>query len=113
MRTTFRKTADGELVSAIRSRGEAHDLTVGMPVLFTRPYATQYGVIPSGAKGFIDYVDDSGLVEVLMEGIEPALVHWNNTLVLVPFTCEDLSVCLRLPQRTNAPVTLSIEGAHK
>lgn len=98
MRTTFLIATTKELVSAVRPRLEPHVLTVGTKVYLVKPYITEWGEVPAGAKGFVAYVDDyDGSIDVLMEGIEPALYHWQNTLVLSPYTCEDLVTCIRLP----------------
>lgn len=116
MRTTFVITSSKELVSAVRPRLEPHALTIGTQVVLRHPYLTEYGIVPQGAKGFIEYIDEaSGRVEVLMEGMEPALFHWGNTLVLSPFTCEDLLACIRLPIDNPSPpdTSQSSEGEHE
>lgn len=104
MRTTFVITATRELVSAIRPRLEPHKLSVGTLIVLSQPYATEHGTVPKGAKGFVDRLHEAdGTIEILMEGIEPALWHWNNVLVLSPFTCEDLVACLSLPVDKKLP----------
>jgi hypothetical protein len=104
MRTTFVITPTHELVSAVRSQQEPHALTVGTRIVLATAYVTEYGAVPAGAKGFVEYVDDySGTIEVLMEGIEPALFHWHNTMVMTPFTCEDIVACIRLPVDKQLP----------
>jgi hypothetical protein len=66
-----------------------------MPVALTGPYKTGVGELPAGAKGFVSFIDaDLGTVWILMEGIEPALVHWDNMLVVVPYDTEDLLAVL-------------------
>jgi hypothetical protein len=104
MRTTFVISANRELVSAVRPRMEPHALSVGTRIVLSQPYATDWGFVPKGAKGFVDHLHEAdGTVEVLMEGIEPALFHWNNTLVLSPYTCEDLVACVKLPVDKKLP----------
>jgi hypothetical protein len=106
MRATFKITANHELVSAVRSKGEPHTLTVGMRVWLVSPYETEHGTIPAGCKGFVEHVDEyDGTTWVLMEGMEPALFHWDNRLVLSPYTCEDLVACIRLPVDKRVPVS--------
>jgi hypothetical protein len=105
MRTTFLVTPTRELVSAVRPKGAPHMLTVGTALYLSQPYATEYGVVPAGAKGFIEFLDqDDGTIWLLMEGIEPALFHWDNRLVLSPFTCEDLVACVKLPVDKRVPM---------
>lgn len=105
MRTTFIITDHQELVSALRSRVEPHQLSVGAAIVMATAYETPFGIIPVGAKGFIIYVDqESGNVEVLMEGAEPAIYPWKNKLVLSPFTCEDLVVCTKLSVDNKPPL---------
>lgn len=98
MRTTFLITPSRELVSAIRTKGEVHALTVGTKVVFVRPFATDNGIVPAGTKGIVEFVaEEDGTTWVLIEGIEPALFHWDNRVVLAPFSCEELVSCLKLP----------------
>lgn len=60
-------------------------------MVFLKCYTTPLGVVAAGAKGFVKIVDETdGSLEILMEGLEPALVLWNNTLVLMPYDTEDL-----------------------
>jgi hypothetical protein len=119
MRTTFNISSSLELVSAVRPKGQPHALTVGTKLVLVHPYETEYGQVPAGAKALVEMVDDyDGTVWLLMEGIEPALFHWDNRLVLSPFTCEDLVACIKLPvdkqvpdEQLSVPVR-NIEGTH-
>lgn len=55
------------------------------------PYTTELGVLPAGSKGFVNYIrETTGEVGILMEGMEPALVHWDNMLIIMPYDTEDL-----------------------
>lgn len=66
-------------------------IAVGTPVVTTAPYTTELGVLPAGSKGFVSYVrDDTGETGILMEGMAPALVHWDNMLIIMPYGTEDL-----------------------
>jgi hypothetical protein len=105
MRTTFVITDEHQLRSAIRPRVEPHQLTTGARIVMASSFETPYGTVPAGTKGFICRVDEEdGTVEALMEGAEPALWAWNNTLVLSPFTCEDLLVCTKLSVDKTPPM---------
>jgi hypothetical protein len=97
MRNTFTLNDTNHLQSAIRRRKEPHVLTVGSKLVLRAGYRTPHGMVPAGAVGFVDHVDEeSGAVWILMEGIEPALFHWDNTLIIVPYDTEDLVDCLEV-----------------
>lgn len=97
MRTTFTLTPDGHLQSAIRRKLQPHTLTVGSKLTLISPYRTPYGEVEAGAVGFVEHVDEpSGATWILMEGIEPALFHWDNTFIIVPYDTEDLLACLEV-----------------
>jgi hypothetical protein len=97
MRPTFIVLSNGELVSAIRKKGEQHALRVGLRLELAYPYETDYGIVPAGARGLIKAVDEEdGTVWILMEGMEPALFHWDNMLVISPHQTDDLVACIRL-----------------
>jgi hypothetical protein len=99
MRITFQLDENGQAQSAIRSKQLPHDIKVGDPVITTAPYETEKGLLPEGAKGFVKYIDETtGEWGVLMEGLEPALVHWDNMLVLVPYDTDDLLAVLSFPR---------------
>jgi hypothetical protein len=96
MRTTFIIDDNNHAQSDIRSKQAPHTIAVGTPVVTSAPYETERGILPAGAKGFVIYVDEtSGELGILMEGLEPALVHWDNTLIIVPYDTEDLLAVLR------------------
>jgi hypothetical protein len=96
MRTTFIVDDNNRAQSDIRSKGVPHTIAVGTPVVTAAPYETERGTLAAGAKGFVKYIDEtSGEVGILMEGLEPALVHWDNTLIIVPYDTEDLLAVLR------------------
>lgn len=103
MRTTFALDDDNHAQSSIRSKGLPHDIKIGTPVILTGPYRTAQGEVPEGAKGFVSFVDeDMGAIWILMEGQEPALIYWDNTLVLVPFDTEDLLAVVAFKRRPSA-----------
>lgn len=103
MKTTFVSTPRGQLVSAIRPKEHPHELEVGTPLVLHQPYPTQWGELPEGSTGFVSHIEeDSGRVEVFMEGMLPGLPwHWENTLVLLPYSCEDLLECISLSVDNN------------
>jgi hypothetical protein len=43
-----------------------------------------------------------------MEGMEPALLHWENRLIIVPYDTEDLLACLEV--KALAPQNLCATG---
>jgi hypothetical protein len=97
MRPTFLLNSRLQAVSCFVNKEETSGPTVGIRARLVKDFETPYGQISAGTKGFIDFVDpETGLVSILMEGIEPALLHWNNRLFLVPFETEDLLGCLVL-----------------
>lgn len=97
MRNTFTLNDENHLQSAIRRRKEPHVLTVGSKLVLSKGYRTPHGLVPEGAVGFVEHVDgESGAVWILMEGIEPALLYWDNTLIIVPYDTEDLLACLEV-----------------
>jgi hypothetical protein len=103
MRTTFILDDNNHAQSDERAKGLPHQIEVGMPVAFTGPYKTSAGEVPVGAKGFVSFIDeDLGAVWILMEGIEPALVHWDNMLVLMPYNTEDLLAVLEFKKAPSA-----------
>lgn len=97
MRPTFLVTTNGELVSAIRKKGERHALRVGLRLELVYPFKTEHGTVAAGARGVVQSVDEEdGTTWLLMEGIEPALLYWDNMLVITPYDTEDLTACIRL-----------------
>ena len=97
MRPTFVVTSNGELVSAINRKGDQHALRIGLRLDLAYPYRTEYGIVPAGARGVVMKVDEEdGTTWILMEGMEPALFHWDNLLVISPFETDDLVACIRL-----------------
>lgn len=98
MRPTFLVTTNGELVSAIRKKGEQHTLRVGLRLELVQSYATDYGIVPAGARCVVQSVaEEDGTTWLLMDGYPwPALFHWDDMLVLSPYDTEDLVACLRL-----------------
>ncbi|MFI4971108.1 MAG: hypothetical protein ACHP7H_00395 [Hyphomicrobiales bacterium] len=104
MRTTFNITASGGLVSKLRGLDVPHDATKGLIIELTEPFATDFGVVPAGAKGIVDHVDEEdGVVWIRMVGCYPALVYWDNLLALVPFECEDLVASIKLSVDKKVP----------
>jgi hypothetical protein len=103
MRTTFNIDNNNHAQSDIASKQSPHAITVGTPVTTTAPYETEVGVLPMGAKGFVKYIDETtGEVGILMEGLEPALLHWDNMLVIMPFDTEDLLAVLSFERKQGA-----------
>jgi hypothetical protein len=101
MRPAYLFDAELKPVSCLIPKSIPGAFVPGMEIKLTRSYNTEFGEIPLGTKGFVEYVDDeTGLVEVLMEGIWPALMHWYNKLILVPFDTEDLTDCMVCGLRT-------------
>lgn len=97
MRSTFSVLSNGELVSTIRKKGEQQALRVGLRLGLAHPFETEYGIVPAGARGVIQAVDEEdGTTWIMMEGMEPALFHWDNLLVISPHTTEELVACIRL-----------------
>jgi hypothetical protein len=98
MRTTFLVSSTCELVSAVRPKAEPHMLKAGMPITLAQPYQTERGLVPAGAPGYVELVDDfDGTTWVLMTGTaHPALYHWDNRLVLSPYTTEDLAQIIQV-----------------
>ena len=95
MRPSFLLNTELRPVSCYLPKAMDGALTVGTEVKLTCDFETDYGVIPYGTKGFVEFAEPtSGIVTLLMEGLEPALLHWQNRLMLVPFDTDDLAVCL-------------------
>jgi hypothetical protein len=95
MRPAIILNAQNKAVSVLVSWFEISALSVGTKVELVKDFETPYGKISAGTKGFVDYVDpETGTIWLLMEGIEPALIHWDNMLVLMPFDTEDILDCL-------------------
>ncbi|MHC2284405.1 hypothetical protein [Bradyrhizobium barranii] len=91
MRTTFVIDAYNRAQSDIQEIDQPHRIAVGTPVVTAAPYTTELGVLPAGSKGFVNYIrETTGEVGILMEGMEPALVHWDNMLIIMPYDTEDL-----------------------
>lgn len=94
MRAAFILTPDFRLVSSLVPKLTGDVFTVGSVALMVKSFDTPYGRITAGTKGFVDFIDqETGAVWILMEGMEPALVMWNNRLVLMPFDTDDLTEC--------------------
>jgi hypothetical protein len=90
-------TSDFHLKSDIRRKHQPHTLTIGSTIVLGAAYRTPYGLVPAGTKGFVEYIDEpQGSVWILMEGMEPALLHWDNRLIIVPYDTEDLVACLEV-----------------
>jgi hypothetical protein len=103
MKPTFTLDSNSRAQSDVKSKVLAHDITVGTPVITTAPYVTERGVLPTASKGFVKYIDETtSEVGILMEGMEPALVHWDNMLVLVPYDTEDLLAVLEFQRAKGA-----------
>lgn len=96
MKPTFLLNTDLKPISALITKTDETGIALHKSVELVREFETPHGIIPAGAKGFVDYVDpENGTVEILMEGIEPALVHWGNIIILVPFQTDELAECIR------------------
>lgn len=103
MRPTFLLNTDLQLVSALVTKGVEDGLKLHTSIELVGEYTTEYGKIDAGSRGFVDYIDpENGTVEILMEGIQPAVLAWGNMLILVPFDTDDVLPCLRVvfPKRT-------------
>jgi len=95
MRSTFVLNSEGQPVSAIRRKGEAHIITIGTPFTFARPYETIDGTVEPGAHGSVTHVDQSdGTLWIKMSTYERALLHWDNMIALSPYDTEDLTACV-------------------
>jgi hypothetical protein len=104
-RCTFVVMTNGELVSAIGVRGEAHALRAGLRLEMAYAYETDYGTVNEAARFCVAKIaEDDGTAWLMAEGIEPALYHWDNMLVISPFDTEDLLACLRLSIDKMVPV---------
>jgi hypothetical protein len=91
------------LVSALVTKGVDDGLKLYTNVELVTAFTTPDGELPAGSKGFVEFIDpENGTVELFMEGRPPALYHWANILVLVPFQTDDLAECVRatFPKRT-------------
>lgn len=103
MKPTFTLDHDHHAQSAIQSKLLPGAITVGTTVITTAPYETELGVLPAGSKGFVKYCDETtGEVGILMEGMEPALLHWKNMLVLMPFDTDDMLAVLEFGRPRSA-----------
>lgn len=103
MRTTFVISGD-RLVSEIRPRDEPLAFKVGDVLVLGGPYNTPFGVVPAGIKGRVKHVDElDGTMWLFMEGRDPALIYWDNLLVLVPYDTEDLTELIRLTVDNKLP----------
>lgn len=101
MRPTFLLNTEMQLVSCLAPKTQAHALIIGCVLEFTQAYETPWGIIPRGARGFVENVDeDDGLVTLFMEGSIPALWEWQHKLVLMPFLTDDVLPAVRLTTRT-------------
>lgn len=91
MKPAFLLDENGGLISALVPANSPQVIKNGMHVKLSAPLDLQpYGVVSAGAKGWVETVNaDDGTVEVLMEGLEPALHEWRNILVLRPFQTDD------------------------
>lgn len=97
MRTTISITASGGLVSELKNRKLPHALSVGDVLELVNAFATEHGEVPAGAKGVVDHIDEAdGVIWLRMVGTFPALMYWDNLLVLSPFDCEDLITSIKL-----------------
>lgn len=108
MRPTFLLDLELKLASALVSKDTPHAITTGTMVVLSTAFETPWGVVPTGTKGFVEYVDDiDGMLVVLVEGAEPALYNWGNKLVLIPFDTDDLADCLVCGLRSLRPSTVN------
>lgn len=103
MRATFVLDHNNHAQSAIRPKGAPHTIAVGTPVVLSGPYRTPYGTVRAGAQGFVSDIEEtSGAHWILMEGWEPALVPWDNKLLLMPYDTEDLLALIEFKRAPSA-----------
>jgi hypothetical protein len=96
MRTTFAFDLDLRPISVNAPIAQPHVLRVGDVFFFAAAYSTEYGDVPEGTKVFVQHVaDEDGATWLRAEGDVPALFHWDNLIVIVPYLTEDLLPCLR------------------
>src|SRR4051794_38361068 len=84
MRTAILVTTMHTLVSALVPVGAVvAELCIGMPLALERDYENEHGTIPKGTRGRVVSVDhELGCYWCLMDGTAPALVRWDNKIVL-------------------------------
>lgn len=96
MRPTFALDLNLKPVSVNAPKETPHAFQPGDVLYTCEPYATGTGDVPVATKLFVLRVnDDDGTMWLLAEGDVPALFHWDNMLVAVPYDTEDLLPCLR------------------
>lgn len=111
MRPTFLLNTELKPVSALITIGEHDGVTMHTCFELVKDFETEYGKISAGTRGFVDYIDpENGTVELLMEGIEPALISWGNIMIMVPFQTDDLAECLRVTFPTRTQTQKRIEA---
>lgn len=105
MRTTFALDLDLRLISVNAPISQPHALRAGDVFYTVEPYDTGYGDVPTGTKFFVQAVAEEDCATWLRaEGDVPALFHWDNMLVIMPYHTEDVLPCLRAAIR--CPVAL-------
>lgn len=106
MRRVLRIGNDGTVGSALGQMSEPLDLQVGMSVVFTRDVEiAPYGTIGKGCRCWVSWVDEiSGRTEINPEGDEPALLWWNNRIILEPFDTDEITEALVVERRSVPPV---------
>lgn len=112
MRTSFALDLDLRPISVNAPKDQPHVFRPG-DVLFTvQPYDTgsSSGPLPTGTKLFVQHVaEDDGVTWLRAEGDVPALFHWDNMIILVPYDTEDVLPCLRAAIRCPAAVSITPE----
>jgi hypothetical protein len=93
MRTAILVTAMHTLVSALIPAGSdpTNELRLGTPLALERDYENEHGTIPAGTRGCVVSHDRAlGCYWCKMEGCAPALVRWDNLIVLWAFESVEL-----------------------
>jgi hypothetical protein len=98
MRTAILVTAVHTLVSALIPAGSepTNELCEGMTIALARDFENEHGRIPKGSRGYVVQRDRVlGAYWCFMEGMEPALMRWDNMLVLWAYENDDLISALQ------------------
>lgn len=96
MRTSFALNLDLQPISVNTPIVQPHALRVGDVFYVAQAYSTEHGDVPEGTKLFVQHIaEEDGATWLRAEGDVPALFHWDNILVMVPYDTEDLLPCLR------------------
>lgn len=93
MRTAILVTAMHTLISALIPAGSdpTNELRPGTQLSLERDYENEHGTIPAGTRGRVVSHDRAlGCYWCRMEGSAPALVRWDNLLVLWAYESDEL-----------------------